>query len=107
MDRSAQQTQYKGKAADRDPDRGKQNRRRQSHPGCKRLTDRDDDKQTGNDGENNGSVEHDYTNGWVGIGLNLDLSAEFDHPVRGDTEELRRGKRIAMHRLEQPTPDRA
>ena len=98
--------QRKRKTADCDPDRGKQNRRRQPHPGRKRLTDRDDYKQAGNDGENNGSVEHDYTNTEAGIGLNLDLSAELDHPVRGDSEELRRCQRIAMHRLEQPTPDR-
>src|SRR6476661_6142639 len=75
--------QRKRKTADCDPDRGKQNRRRQPHPSRKRLTDRDDYKQTGNDGENNGSVEHGYTNTVSGIGLNLDLSAEVDHPVQG------------------------
>ena len=45
------------KAANRDPDRGKQNRRRQSHPGRKRLTDRNDQKQAGDDEQDRG-VEH-------------------------------------------------
>ena len=63
----SQEMEYERKAADPDSDRCEQNRRRQSQSDGERLTDRNNDKQAGNDGQYGGRFEHDYTNGRADI----------------------------------------